>query len=163
VGLYLVKRVRDEAHRFAISYHRELRDKGQAAGLLDAVPGLGAKRQMLLRKAFRSHKALVAASLEQVQAVKGIPQEVAADVYAALHSAALDKPVDEPVGSAGTECALDRPADYTAAVGAAAQADSPGNVDAAVPPKRVNSGEHFAGDKPLGLPTTAKQTGEADQ
>ena len=84
-SLYLVKRVRDEAHRFAITFHRELRGKGMTKSLLDDVPGLGPKRRKLLMKEFKSMKRLREASAEDIAAVKGIPTEVAASVYEVLH------------------------------------------------------------------------------
>ena len=83
-SLYLVKQVRDEAHRFAITFHRELRGKGMTLSVLDEVPGLGPVRKKALRKAFKSFARLKAASLEELSAVKGIPAEVAAELYRVL-------------------------------------------------------------------------------
>ena len=83
-SLYLVKHVRDEAHRFAITFHRELRDKGMVASILDDVPGLGPKRKKLLLKHFGSVKRMREASLEDIAAVPGIPQQVAEDLYAVI-------------------------------------------------------------------------------
>ena len=83
-SLYLVKHVRDEAHRFAITFHRELRDKGMVASILDDVPGLGPKRKKALLKAFGSVKRMREASLEDIAAVPGIPQQVAEDLYAVI-------------------------------------------------------------------------------
>ncbi len=79
-SLYLVKRVRDEAHRFAITYHRELRGKAMTASILDEIPGVGPTRKQALVKAFGSVKRLRAASAEEIAAVKGIPSELASDV-----------------------------------------------------------------------------------
>ena len=84
-SLYLVKQVRDESHRFAITFHRELRDKAMTASVLDDVPGVGPKRKRLLMKSFGSLKRLRAASEEQIAAVDGIPAEVAHAVWQALH------------------------------------------------------------------------------
>lgn len=84
-GLYLVKQVRDEAHRFAITYHRKLRGKGMTSSVLDEIPGFGPKRKKALFKAFRSQKALKAASLEEIAKVSGIPDELARNIYSALH------------------------------------------------------------------------------
>jgi excinuclease ABC subunit C len=89
-SLYLVKRIRDEAHRFAITYHRELRGKAMTASVLDEIPGVGPTRRQLLIKAFGSVKRLRAASVENVAAVKGIGREVATDVVEFL--ASLDTP-----------------------------------------------------------------------
>jgi excinuclease ABC subunit C len=83
-SLYLVKHVRDEAHRFAITFHRELRDKGMVASILDDVPGLGPKRKKLLIKHFGSVKRMREASLEDIEAVPGIPRQVAEDLYAVI-------------------------------------------------------------------------------
>ena len=85
-SLYLVKRVRDEAHRFAITYHRELRGKAMTASVLDEVPGVGEGRKRALLKAFGSMRGLRKATLEEIEAVPGIPARVAADVYGTLRS-----------------------------------------------------------------------------
>lgn len=84
-ALYLVKNVRDEAHRFAITYHREIRGKSMTVSVLDEVAGLGPKRKKLLLKAFGSLKKLRAADVEQIAHVKGIPHAVAEETYATLH------------------------------------------------------------------------------
>ena len=83
-SLYLIKHVRDESHRFAITFHRELRDKGMVASILDEVPGLGPKRKKLLLKHFGSVKKMREATLDEIAAVKGIPRQVAEDVYAVI-------------------------------------------------------------------------------
>lgn len=85
-SLYLVKRVRDEAHRFAITFHRELRGKAMTVSILDEVPGVGEKRKRALRRAFGSMKRLREATEEQIAAVPGIPAEVAHEVYATLRA-----------------------------------------------------------------------------
>jgi excinuclease ABC subunit C len=85
-SLYLVKRIRDEAHRFAIEYHRTLRGKAMTASVLDDIPGVGPKRKKSLLGAFRSMRRLLAASVEEIAAVQGIPLETAQDVYDALHA-----------------------------------------------------------------------------
>jgi excinuclease ABC subunit C len=79
-SLYLVKRIRDEAHRFAVTYHRELRGKAMTASVLDEIPGVGPTRRQALVKAFGSVKRLRAADVDEVAAVKGIGREVATDV-----------------------------------------------------------------------------------
>ena len=79
-SLYLVKRVRDEAHRFAITYHRELRGKAMTASILDEIPGVGPTRKQALVKAFGSVKRLRGAKVDEVSAVKGIGAELAADI-----------------------------------------------------------------------------------
>lgn len=86
-SLYLIKRVRDEAHRFAITYHRELRSKAMKASALDDIPGVGPTRKKVLLKAFGSVRDLRAASADEIAAVPGIPREVAEDVHAVLGGA----------------------------------------------------------------------------
>ena len=76
-SLYLVKRVRDEAHRFAITYHRELRGKAMTASVLDDIEGVGPKRKKALLKVFGSVKKLRAAGVDEIAAVPGIPRETA--------------------------------------------------------------------------------------
>ena len=83
-SLYLVKQVRDEAHRFAITFHRELRGKGMTASILDDVAGLGPVRKKALMKHFKSFKNLKAASLEDIKAAKVIPEEVAEELVRVL-------------------------------------------------------------------------------
>ena len=83
-SLYLVKQVRDEAHRFAITFHRELRGKGMAASILDEVPGLGPVRKKALMRHFKSMRALREASLQDLLDAKVIPAEVARDLHAVI-------------------------------------------------------------------------------
>jgi excinuclease ABC subunit C len=83
-GLYLLQRVRDEAHRFAITFHRQRRSKAMTASALDGIPGLGeAKRKALLRH-FGSVKKVRAASVEDLQAVSGIGPALASTIAAQL-------------------------------------------------------------------------------
>lgn len=83
-SLYLVKQVRDEAHRFAITYHRELRGKGSTASILDDVVGMGPVRKKALLKHFKSFKNLKAASLQEIIDARVMPQEVAEELYSVL-------------------------------------------------------------------------------
>ena len=83
-GLYLLQRVRDEAHRFAIAYHRQKRGKAATASVLDDVPGLGPARRTTLLKHFGSVRKLRAASVEEIAAVPGIGPKLAATISAAL-------------------------------------------------------------------------------
>ena len=85
-GLYLLQRVRDEAHRFAITYHRQKRGKAATTSALDDVPGLGPARRQALIKHFGSVRKLTAASVEEIAAVPGIGPRLAATVSAALGS-----------------------------------------------------------------------------
>lgn len=83
-SLYLVKQVRDEAHRFAITFHRELRGKAMTTSILDEVVGMGPKRKKALLKAFGSFTALRNATLEDIKQSGVVPSQVAEDVYAVL-------------------------------------------------------------------------------
>ncbi|GAA3068930.1 hypothetical protein GCM10020000_61750 [Streptomyces olivoverticillatus] len=91
-GLYLLQRVRDEAHRFAISYQRSKRTKTMKAGPLDAVPGLGGTRKQALLKHFGSVKRLRAATVEQICETPGIGRKTAETIAAALAQAAPPAP-----------------------------------------------------------------------
>ncbi|RNI24628.1 excinuclease ABC subunit UvrC [Flexivirga caeni] len=83
-GLYLLQRVRDEAHRFAITFHRQRRSKAMTRSALDDIPGLGAVRRKALLTQFGSVKKLRAATVEQIAAVKGIGPGLADTVHAQL-------------------------------------------------------------------------------
>ena len=83
-SLYLVKQVRDEAHRFAIEFHRQLRGKGMTASILDEVEGLGPVRKKALLKHFKSFKRLKAASLQDILDAKVVPVQVANELYTVL-------------------------------------------------------------------------------
>ena len=76
-GLFLVQRVRDEAHRFAITHHRTRRRRAGVASQLDSIPGIGPARRNALLKAFGSLNAIRAASVDQLAAVPGVPASVA--------------------------------------------------------------------------------------
>jgi excinuclease ABC subunit C len=83
-ALYLLQRVRDEAHRFAITYHRQKRSTRMTASALDGVPGLGEARRAALLKHFGSVKKLRAASVEDVMEVPGVGRRTAEAVLTAL-------------------------------------------------------------------------------
>jgi excinuclease ABC subunit C len=113
-ALYLLQRVRDEAHRFAITYHRQKRSKSMAQSALDDVPGLGELRRKAILRAFGSVKRLRAASVEEIAQVPGVGRRTAEAVHAALADAAPAPAVDpttgeilgdEVVGSAADEVA----------------------------------------------------------
>ncbi|MCK7621992.1 excinuclease ABC subunit UvrC [Streptomyces sp. RS10V-4] len=91
-GLYLLQRVRDEAHRFAITYQRSKRGKRLTASPLDAVPGLGETRRQALLKHFGSLKKLRAATVEEICQVPGVGRKTAETVAAALTAAAPPAP-----------------------------------------------------------------------
>jgi excinuclease ABC subunit C len=83
-GLYLLQRVRDEAHRFAITYHRQKRSRAMTTSALDSVPGLGDTRRKALLRRFGSLKRLRAASVDEVMEVPGIGRRTAEAIVAAL-------------------------------------------------------------------------------
>ena len=84
-ALQLLQRLRDEAHRFAITYHRRLRKKRQTHSLLADAPGIGPARQNSLRKCFGTLKAIRAASVDELAAAPGMTKKAAADLFAFLH------------------------------------------------------------------------------
>ena len=100
-GLYLLQRVRDEAHRFAIAQHRRRRSKGMTASALDDVPGLGPARKKALLTHFGSLKRLRAASVEEIASVRGMGERTAAAVLAAL----AQSPAGSPAPAQGAEAA----------------------------------------------------------
>ncbi|GAB1512922.1 excinuclease ABC subunit UvrC [Actinophytocola sp. KF-1] len=83
-GLYLLQRVRDEAHRFAVAYHRQKRSKRMTTSALDGIPGLGQSRKAALLKHFGSLKRLRQASVDDISGVPGIGAHTAALVHSAL-------------------------------------------------------------------------------
>lgn len=85
-ALFLLQRIRDEAHRFAITYHRSLRGKRNLASILDDIPGVGEKRKKNLLQHFGSFKKIREASVEELQEVKGISRKVAEEVFNYLHT-----------------------------------------------------------------------------
>ncbi|EST22651.1 excinuclease ABC subunit UvrC [Streptomyces roseochromogenus] len=112
-GLYLLQRVRDEAHRFAITYQRTKRAKRFRSGPLDDVPGLGETRKQALIKHFGSVKKLRSATIEQIQEVPGIGRKTAETIAAALAQAVPAAPAvntatgeiieeEEPEATAGS-------------------------------------------------------------
>ncbi len=80
-GFKLITRIQDEAHRFAITYHRSLRSKAQVHSVLDEIPGVGPNRRKALMKYFRSIEELRAADTEQIAQVPGISANVAKEIY----------------------------------------------------------------------------------
>ncbi len=85
-SLYLIKRVRDESHRFAITFHRELRDKAMTKSVLDDIEGVGPTRKKALMRRFGSMKKLRAATEEEIAETPGIPRAVAESVYNTLQA-----------------------------------------------------------------------------
>ena len=83
-GLYLLQRIRDEAHRFAITFHRAKRSKSMTVSELDEVPGLGPARRTALLKHFGSVRRLRQATPDQIAEVPGIGRQTAETIAAAL-------------------------------------------------------------------------------
>lgn len=84
-ALHLIQRLRDEAHRFAITHHRALRSKASVASRLDTVAGVGENRRRAILKHFKTVEALKAATADEIAQVPGLPESVAYNVYAMLH------------------------------------------------------------------------------
>jgi len=89
-GLYLLQRIRDEAHRFAITYHRKKRSAALTVSELDGIPGLGQSRRATLLRHFGSVRKLRAATVSEIAALPGFGQRTAESVYAALHQDGQD-------------------------------------------------------------------------
>ena len=83
--LHLLQRVRDEAHRFANTYHRKLRSTEMTRSVLDELPGVGPTRKKKILEHFGTPEAFLGASLEELEAVPGLPGRVAREVHARLH------------------------------------------------------------------------------
>ncbi len=79
-GLYLVQRIRDEAHRFSITYHRKLRSERTFKSVLDEIPGIGPKRKQALMKHFGSVRAISSASIDELAALDGMTRDAAEKV-----------------------------------------------------------------------------------
>ena len=88
-GFKLITRVQDEAHRFAIEYHRSLRSKEQVHSVLDDIPGIGPARRKALMKAFVNIGDIRDASVEELVKIPGIPENVAKDIYSFFHGSVV--------------------------------------------------------------------------
>jgi excinuclease ABC subunit C len=86
-GLQLLQRIRDEAHRFAVGFHRQRRETRGFSSLFDELEGVGPARRRALLNHFGSVEAMIAASPEELEGVPGVPAKVARSVYAQLHKA----------------------------------------------------------------------------
>ena len=107
-AMYLVQRVRDEAHRFAITFHRQKRSKRMTTSALDDVPGLGQARKTALLKHFGSLKRLRSATVEQISEVPGVGARTAEAVHAVLTGAPRDDAASGTGGGAGTSVNTDK-------------------------------------------------------
>jgi excinuclease ABC subunit C len=98
-ALYLLQRVRDEAHRFAIAYHRQRRSKRMTMSALDEIPGLGQARRTALLKHFGSLKRLASATVDEISEVPGVGRHTAVVVHTVLSGGKrVDSKENEPVG-----------------------------------------------------------------
>ncbi len=84
-ALALLKRLRDEAHRFAVNYHRRRRDQAVSNSILDEIPGIGPARKKAILEYFGSPERFLAASRDELEAVPGLPAKVAREAYAHVH------------------------------------------------------------------------------
>ncbi len=86
-GLQLLQRLRDEAHRFALGFHRQRRSAVSRESIFDALRGVGPARRRALLRHFGSTEGVLAASQEQLEGVPGVPAKTARSIYAQLHRA----------------------------------------------------------------------------
>jgi excinuclease ABC subunit C len=103
LGLQLLRRLRDEAHRFAVSFHRQQRGERMTRSRLSDIPGLGPKRIRDLLAHFRSVDAIQLASLEALQAAPGMGPGLARQVWSHFHPQADDTPPDQPLPEDGQQ------------------------------------------------------------
>ena len=88
-GFKLITRIQDEAHRFAIEYHRSLRKKEQVHSVLDDIPGIGPKRRKALMKAFENIGDIKEATVEQLSVIPEIPLNIAEEIYSFFHGSVI--------------------------------------------------------------------------
>ena len=88
-GFKLITRIQDEAHRFAIEYHRSLRSKSQVHSILDDIPGIGPTRRKALMKAFHNIGDIREASVEELSQIPNIPKNIAEEIYSFFHSSVI--------------------------------------------------------------------------
>jgi excinuclease ABC subunit C len=103
LSLQLLRRLRDEAHRFAVSFHRQQRGERMTRSRLSDIPGLGPKRIRDLLAHFRSVDAIQLASLEALQAAPGMGPGLARQVWSHFHPQADDAPPDQPLPEDGQQ------------------------------------------------------------
>lgn len=106
-GMYLLQRVRDESHRFAITYHRQTRRKGALRSALDDIPGVGEVYQKRLLSHFGSVRAMREANVEDFEQVKGVGKAKAEAIYQALHAHDGQRPTEDAVSPNSPEDGMD--------------------------------------------------------
>ena len=84
-GFRLITRIQDEAHRFAIEYHKSLRSKGQVKSILDEIEGIGPKRRLELMRYFKSLERLREATVEEIKEAPSMNEKSATSVYNFFH------------------------------------------------------------------------------
>ena len=89
-GFKLITRIQDEAHRFAIEYHRSLRSKEQVRSVLDEIPGVGPARRKALMKHFENIEAIKAADAVTLHTKAGIPLHIAEEIYSFFHGSVVE-------------------------------------------------------------------------
>jgi excinuclease ABC subunit C len=95
-ALYLLQRVRDEAHRFAITYHRKLRGRSMTRSVLDGIPGVGESRRKQLVRHFGSARRAAKATIEELEEVPGLGPQLAKVIYDHLHGVGGSGGLEEP-------------------------------------------------------------------
>ena len=85
-ALYLLQRLRDEAHRFAVTYHRKLRAKSQTKSALDELAGVGPARKRALLRVFGSTRQMRSATVDEIASVPGISRSLAERIHAGLNA-----------------------------------------------------------------------------
>jgi NAD-dependent DNA ligase len=102
-ALHVLQRTRDEAHRFAITFHRKLRAKRSLMSGLDLLTGVGPSRRKLLIQHFGTFEKVKEATLEDLMAVPGLPKNVAASIFAALSAGKEDKKISNAAVAAASD------------------------------------------------------------
>ncbi|MDD4364051.1 MAG: helix-hairpin-helix domain-containing protein, partial [Atribacterota bacterium] len=84
--LYLIQRIRDEAHRFAVTFHKKLREKLIKKSVIDFIPGIGEKKKMMLLKKFKSVNAIKIAQINELTEIPGIGKNTAVKIKTVLEA-----------------------------------------------------------------------------